>query len=99
MQHFLRATDCCAIFANAQLASVPVFLIMSSGVLFSRRFFTVVPVRAVVPLGNCEKLESTLTTPAFQSTNFSFHNHKRRKEKRDCDSDNNRKKVRAAYSL
>lgn len=99
VQHFLRATDCCAIFANAQLASIPVFLTMSSGVLFSRRIFTVVSERAVRPLGYCEKLESTLTTPAFPSTNFSFHDHKRRKEKRDGDSDNNRKEVKELYIL
>lgn len=48
---------------------------------------------AVVPLGNREKFESTLTTPAFHSTNFSFHDHKRRKGNRDGDSDSNRKEV------
>lgn len=37
VQHFLRATDCCAIFANAQLACITIFLIVSSGVVFSRR--------------------------------------------------------------
>ncbi|XP_052637912.1 meiosis-specific protein MEI4 [Harpia harpyja] len=61
--------------------------VFPEGLPEERRIFTVVSERAVMPLGNCEKLESTLTTPTFPSTNFSFHDHERRKEKRDGDSD------------
>lgn len=97
VQHFLTATHCCAVFTNAQLAIIPIVLATSSSVLFSRRLFTVVSERAVVLLGNCEKLVSALKTSAFHSTNFSFHDHKRRKEKRHGDSDGNRKLVKEQY--
>lgn len=98
VQHFLRATDCCAILANVQLASIPVFPTTSSAVLFSRRLFKVVSERELSSLGSCEKLESDLPT-ALCSTDFSFHDHKRRKGKREGGSGSNRKEVKDLYIL